>query len=216
MVSPEELGQDASAKDPTRGDDIPGRAHQKICEVRPPRQAAYHAVGERGPADAHPDESLEQPLPGEFATARAHVGRQYRGGERAPALTPYPPLPPGEGELWTSPLSGTERGTGGEDGDQALGRELGAPQSSVDPLARKWIEEVGGVTHEHCAASRRDGRARPLRERTRGQHIANQTPGVEPPREPGKLLELGEEPCAEVPLAAAALPPYRGERQHQR
>ena len=31
-----------------------------------------------------------------------------------PGLTPYPPLPSGEGELPTSPLSGTERG-GGED-----------------------------------------------------------------------------------------------------
>ena len=32
-----------------------------------------------------------------------------------PGLTPYPPLPSGEGELPTSPLSGTERGSGGED-----------------------------------------------------------------------------------------------------
>src|SRR6266566_9622374 len=124
MLSPEELGQDASAKDPTCGDDIPGRAHQKICEVRPPRQAAYHAVGERGPPDAHPDESLEQPFSGEFATARACVGRQHRGGDRAPVLTPYPPLPAGEGELWTSPLSGTERGTGGDDGNEAFGGQL--------------------------------------------------------------------------------------------
>src|SRR6059058_4685443 len=32
-----------------------------------------------------------------------------------PGLPPYPPLPSGEGELPTSPLSGTERGSGGED-----------------------------------------------------------------------------------------------------
>src|SRR5204862_8236110 len=30
-------------------------------------------------------------------------------------LTPWPPLPSGEGEFMTFPLSGTERGTGGED-----------------------------------------------------------------------------------------------------
>src|SRR5205814_1252427 len=30
-------------------------------------------------------------------------------------LTPWPPLPPGEGERTSSPLSGTERGTGRED-----------------------------------------------------------------------------------------------------
>jgi len=33
----------------------------------------------------------------------------------AGVLTPWPPLPAGEGELATSPLSGTERGPGGED-----------------------------------------------------------------------------------------------------
>ena len=32
-----------------------------------------------------------------------------------PVLTPFPPLPSGEGELRTSPPSGTERGSGGED-----------------------------------------------------------------------------------------------------
>ncbi len=32
-----------------------------------------------------------------------------------PDLTPRPPLPSGEGEFTTSPLSGTERGSGGED-----------------------------------------------------------------------------------------------------
>src|SRR5438034_4707806 len=88
MWSPEELGEDAGPEHPTRRDDVPGRAHQKIREVRPRRQAAHHPVGERGPPHADPDESLEQPLPAEFAPARAVVGREV--------LTPYPPLPPGE------------------------------------------------------------------------------------------------------------------------
>src|SRR5207249_6122720 len=87
-------------------------------------------------SDLDPDESLEQPLPAEFAPARAVVGSERRGVEAA------------------------------QGGDQALGQELGAPQRSVNPLARERIEEVGGVTHEHGAASGRDGGARPLRERT--------------------------------------------------
>src|SRR5213596_4094839 len=116
MWSPEELGEDAGPEHPTRRDDVPGRAHQKIREVRPRRQAAHHAVGERGPPHADPDESLEQPLPAEFAPAHAVVGREV--------LTPYPPLPAGEGELWTSPLSGTERGTGGEDSRAASPESL--------------------------------------------------------------------------------------------
>src|SRR5213594_4901993 len=99
MLSPEELSQNTGSEHRARGDDVPGRAHQKIREVRPARQAAHHAVGERRPPDTDPDEPLEQPLPGEFAPARARVGRQHDGGERAPVLTPYPPLPPGEGEL---------------------------------------------------------------------------------------------------------------------
>src|SRR5437867_10543743 len=156
MWSPEELGEDAGPEHPTRGDDVPGCAHQTIREGRPRRQAAHHPVGERGPPHADPDESLEQPLPVEFAPARAVVGREV--------LTPYPPLPPGEGELWTSPLSGTERGTGGEDGDEAFGGELCAAEGTVNPLARERIEEVGGVTHEHGAASGRDGGARPRSE----------------------------------------------------
>src|SRR3989449_7331890 len=162
MWSPEELGEDAGPEHPTRGDEVPGCAHEKIREVRPRRQAAHHAVGERGPPHADPDESLEQPLPAEFAPARAVVGRERRGVEAA------------------------------QGGDQALGQELGAPQRSVNPLARERIEEVGGVTHEHGATSGRDGGARPLRERTGGQNVANQSPGVEPPRQPGESLELGK------------------------
>src|SRR2546429_2266718 len=136
---------------------------------------------ERGPPHADPDESLEQPLPAEFAPARAVVGRERRGVEAA------------------------------QGGDQALGQELGAPQRSVNPLARERIEEVGGVTHEHGAASGRYGCARPLRERTGGQNVANQSPGVEPPREPGKSLELGEKIATEVP-AFAPPPAHRRER----
>src|SRR5437870_5017736 len=185
MWSPEELGEDAGPEHPTRGDDVPGRAHQKIREVRPRRQAAHHAVGERGPPHADPDESLEQPLPAEFAPARAVVGSERRGVEAA------------------------------QGGDQALGQELGAPQRSVNPLARERIEEVGGVAHEHGAASGRYGRARPLRERTGGQNVANQSPGVEPPREPGKSLELGEKIATEVPAFAPA-PAHRRERHHER
>src|SRR5207247_698985 len=77
------------------------------------------------------------------------------------------------------------------------------------------IEEVGGVTPEHGAASGRDGGARPLRERTGGQNVANQAPGVEPPREPGKSLELGEKIATEVPAFAPA-PAHRRERHHER
>src|SRR5437867_2943876 len=40
---------------------------------------------------------------------------RHRGDRRRVALTPCPPLPSGEGERHESPLSGTERGTGGED-----------------------------------------------------------------------------------------------------
>src|SRR2546426_5379104 len=185
MWSPEELGEDAGPEHPTRGDDVPGRAHQKIREVRPRRQAAHHSVGERGPPHADPDESLEQPLPAEFAPARAVVGRERRGG------------------------------TGGEDGDEAFGGQLCAAEGTVDPLARERIEEVGGVTHEHGAASGCDGGARPLRERTGGQNVANQAPGVEPPREPGKSLELGEKIATEVPAFAPA-PAHRRERHHER
>ena len=42
---------------------------------------------------------------------RAVLARAARLG----GLTPWPPLPSGEGELDESPLSGTERGSGGED-----------------------------------------------------------------------------------------------------
>src|SRR5438876_11010553 len=80
MWSPEELGEDAGPEHPTRRDDVPGRAHQKIREVRPRRQAAHHAVGERGPPHADPDESLEQPLPAEFAprSEERRVGKECR------------------------------------------------------------------------------------------------------------------------------------------
>src|SRR5882724_2084885 len=187
MVSPEQLGQDAGSKDPTRGDNIPGRAHQKICEVRPPRQAAYHAVCERGPPDAHPDESLEQPFPEERPPPSAHVRpqRRCRNGCTDPAR---------------------------QRGDEAASGELRAAQRAVDSLTGERVEEVRRIADENGSPARRGGRARPLRERTGGQHVANQTLRVEPPREPRKLLELGEKLSAEVPASAPALPAYRGER----
>src|SRR5439155_18985888 len=61
-------------------------------------------------------------------------------------LTPYPPLPSGEGELPTSPLSGTERGSGDEDpgppgtpGSERLtpGASPGSP-GSVTPHQPGW------------------------------------------------------------------------------
>src|SRR2546430_15179169 len=85
MSSPQELDEDARREHATRGDDVPGRAHQKIREVRAPRQAAHYAVGERRPPDTDPDEPLEQPLPGEFAPARMVVrleGCSWRSEER--------------------------------------------------------------------------------------------------------------------------------------
>src|SRR5213078_3265378 len=87
MSSPQELGQDARGKHTARRDDVPGRAHQKIREVGPRRQAAYDTVGERGPPDADPDEPLEQPLVEERLPPGARVRPQRRGGNGA--LTPH-------------------------------------------------------------------------------------------------------------------------------
>src|SRR6266496_6587462 len=102
ISSPYELGQDARSQHSARGDEVPGRAHQKIREVRPPRQAAHHAVGERGPAYTHSDEALEHPLPGEFAPACVAVSLERCSWNRT-------------------------TGAASKRGDQALGRELGAP-----------------------------------------------------------------------------------------
>src|SRR5207248_3323154 len=68
-------------------------------------------------------------------------------------LTPWPPLPSGEGELLTSPLSGTERGSGGEDatggqgvrttrlrGEQAL--KLGVASYSLRKFPRDRAIEM--------------------------------------------------------------------------
>src|SRR5207247_2118670 len=49
---------------------------------------------------------------GLFIEQDAHTGP---GALALEVLTPCPPLPAGEGGLWTFPLSGTERGSGGED-----------------------------------------------------------------------------------------------------
>src|SRR5947199_2225463 len=64
-----------------------------------------------------------------------------------PDLTPQPPLPSGEGEFRTSPLSGTERGSGGE------GSQSGEPSGGVrgrmlaDPAVVEeipvWLEVNG-------------------------------------------------------------------------
>jgi FdhD protein len=43
------------------------------------------------------------------------VNREPLAPDPLPDLTPRPPLPSGEGDFRTSPLSGTERGSGGED-----------------------------------------------------------------------------------------------------
>src|SRR5882762_2998979 len=187
MLLPEELSQDAGSEHRARGDDVPSRAHQKIREVRSARQAAHHAIGERRPPDAHADESLQQPLSEELTSPGQAVRSQGRGrnGFIAPAR---------------------------QRGDEAGSGELCAAHRAVDPLARKRVEEIRRVADQKGSPARRDGRARPLRERTRGQHVANQAPVVEPPRKPGKFLELGEKAAAEVP----ALLSYRRERQHQR
>src|SRR5207248_654423 len=55
-----------------------------------------------------------------------------------PVLTPWPPLPSGEAELTTSPLSGTERRSGGEDLPRRQGvrtLEWRASQGATIPLA---------------------------------------------------------------------------------
>src|SRR6266542_3290571 len=44
----------------------------------------------------------------------SYLGPSARARRSDVVLTPCPPLPTGEGELTTSPLSGTERGSGGE------------------------------------------------------------------------------------------------------
>src|SRR5439155_7302561 len=191
ISSPQQLGQDARREHSARGDEVPGRAHQKIREVRPPRQAPHHAVGERGPAYTDPDEPLEQPLPEEHLPPGAHVRAQRRGRD-----------------------DGTDPAR--QRGDEAGGGELRAAQRTVDSLTGERVEEVCRIAHEERSAAPRGGRARPLRERTRGQHVASQPPGIEPPREPGKSLEFGEKACAQVPAPAPAPPPYRGERQHER
>src|ERR1041384_867791 len=55
MGLPEQASKHTGSQDPPRGDEIPRRAHHKICEVWSARQAPDHAIGEGGPPDAEPD-----------------------------------------------------------------------------------------------------------------------------------------------------------------
>src|SRR5712671_1115584 len=84
MLSPEELSQDTGSEHRARGDDVPGRAHQKIREVRSARQAAHHAIGERRPPDADADESLQQPLSENARRRASRYGRRAAGGMGSP------------------------------------------------------------------------------------------------------------------------------------
>src|SRR5207249_3437002 len=93
-----------------------------------------------------------------------------RGCSARGILTPCPPLPSGEGELITSPLSGTERGTGGEDHKgrggtraattTAISADVGVLRNAVictDPTAPEWAtpSERGCRSREsHPDASR--------------------------------------------------------------
>jgi sugar phosphate isomerase/epimerase len=57
-------------------------------------------------------------------------------------LTPWPPLPSGEGERTTSPLSGTERGSGGEDPKAGQGVRLGVASYSLRKFSRARAIEM--------------------------------------------------------------------------
>src|SRR6059058_3827038 len=101
----------------------------------------------------------------------------------------------------TSPLSGTERGTGGEDpackpGDQAVRRQLCPAQRAVDPLTSERVEEIGGVADEQGTIHR--GPPGPLAEWSGGEHVANEAAPLEPSGERRIALELGEEAGPEI------------------
>src|SRR6185436_35101 len=76
------------------------------------------------------------------------------------------------------------------------GGELGAAQRAVDPLAGKWIEEVGGIADEQRAAAARHGAARPAGERTGREDAADDPARVEAPADAGEAIELLEKPFA--------------------
>src|SRR6266568_8973837 len=63
----------------------------------------------------------------------ARATKEGFGAKGSRVLTPCPPLPSGEGELTTSPRSGTERGTGGEDSRRSGGE---VERSQLDALFR--------------------------------------------------------------------------------
>src|SRR5439155_182848 len=130
ISSPQQLGQDARREHSARGDEVPGRAHQKIREVPPHRQAPHHAVGERGPAYTDPDEPLEQPLPEEHLPPGAHVRAQRRGRD-----------------------DGTDPAR--QRGDEAGGGEPRAAQRTVDSLTGERVEEVCRIADERTRPSRR-------------------------------------------------------------
>src|SRR5207247_723826 len=89
MWSPEELGEDAGPEHPTRRDDVPGRAHQKIRELRPRRRCATTARTDRWPERREPVAGgRTAPRAREIARAR----RKNRDG--SPGLRPGSGAPP--------------------------------------------------------------------------------------------------------------------------
>src|SRR5207253_1389572 len=84
-------------------------------------------------------------------------------------LTPCPPLPSGEGELTTYPLSGTERGSGGEDGsplpslppriEGEIGADVHAPDAHRDGAAGRI--RAGGPRGGTAGPAHRLAAARP-------------------------------------------------------
>src|SRR6059036_3401271 len=69
-------------------------------------------------------------------------------------LTPWPPLPSGEGELTTSPLSGTERGTGGEDRIAERGPEGKDARRGQGVRTAAWRGEMRKATTTAIVESR--------------------------------------------------------------
>src|SRR5437879_13594869 len=59
-------------------------------------------------------------------------------------LTPWPPLPSGEGERTSSPLSGTERGPGGEDTRGAAATVAATPSGASTAQPRHAAGRRGG------------------------------------------------------------------------
>src|SRR5436309_9702165 len=81
----------------------------------------------------------------------------WGSGVGAQVLTPCPPLPSGEGELTTSPLSGTERGTGGEDSTE---RGSGVTSPREVPVVCLDLLRRGGPVEDENAVAECGGRPR--------------------------------------------------------